>query len=150
MKFVGNHLARYAKQIIVKGPDECWGWNGRRNTHGYGVVEAPVFGRRVVKYAHRVAYETWHGQIAPGLDVMHTCHNPECTNPNHLRLGTRADNMRMSQVDGRLQRKIPLRDLSAIRERRAAGETLQSIADGYGCTKQAVRHMLNREVACLA
>lgn len=67
------------------GPDACWPWQGVRRPHGYG-----QFGRN--GHAHRHAYELAVESIPPGLVVMHTCDNPPCINPAHLRLGTLMDN----------------------------------------------------------
>jgi hypothetical protein len=83
------------------------------------------------------------GEIPAGKDVMHLCHNPACSNPAHLALGDRKENMRTSFEAGRLQRKIPLEALSQIRQQRARGVTLKAIGEMFGCTKQAIRHMLN-------
>lgn len=48
-------------------------------------------------YAHRVAYVEANGlkiEDIDGLVVRHLCDNPPCINPNHLELGTQADNLR--------------------------------------------------------
>lgn len=44
------------------------------------------------------------GPLPDGMDVMHLCHNRSCCNPNHLALGSRAENMAMSREAGRLKR----------------------------------------------
>lgn len=137
-----DHTEKYLALVIRTTPEDCWQWGGTTSSTGYGSIECAQDGRRVVKLAHRVSYELAKGPIPPGLDVMHLCHNPRCTNPAHLEAGTRRQNMQTSQAAGRLQRKIPLGDMPRIRARRLAGETLQAIANGYGCSKQAVRHML--------
>lgn len=76
-------------KVEKRGPDECWGWRAQKRWDGYG--------RFVVKqkpqWAHRFSYELHHGPIAKGMHVMHSCDTPECTNPKHLSLGTRAENM---------------------------------------------------------
>ena len=45
-----------------------------------------------MRTGHRVMYEACHGPIPEGKIILHTCDNPKCFNPNHLKLGTMLDN----------------------------------------------------------
>ena len=62
-----------------------------------GVIVVNGLGRAV----HRMAWEVAHGPIPDGLIVMHTCDNPPCCNPEHLKLGTHGDNNRDRIEKGR-------------------------------------------------
>lgn len=121
----------------------CWGWRHLLHRSGYGLLSHSSKNH----YAHRISYEMHVGPIPDGMDVMHLCHTPACSNPEHLTVGSRRDNMQSSRVAGRLQRKIPLDDMPLIHARRAAGESLQQIASLYGCSKQAIRHMIRSRPA---
>jgi hypothetical protein len=55
----------------------------------------------VQRRAHRVAWEIYCGEIPNNLHVLHTCDNPLCVKPDHLWLGTQADNMRDKALKGR-------------------------------------------------
>lgn len=67
-------------------PEGCWEYRGTRLVAGYGIVRR---GHR----AHRVSYEHFVGSIPSGMMVLHSCDNPPCVRPDHLRVGTAKDNM---------------------------------------------------------
>lgn len=89
--------ALWAKVDKSAGPTACWPWTRSKRWDGYGRVN--VHARQTM--SHRVAWEVTHGPIPAGLTVLHTCDNPPCCNPAHLRLGTHAENMADCSNKGR-------------------------------------------------
>lgn len=85
-----HFLDRFWCKVDVRGPDECWPWTAARTLAGYGGFQVGV---RVRDGAHRLAWKLTHAEDIPaGLEVCHSCDNPPCCNPAHLRLGTAKDN----------------------------------------------------------
>jgi len=86
---------------VEKGVD-CWLWKGAHNSCGRGTVT--IQDKSYV--AARVMYKL-HYEIDPGLlKVCHTCDNPSCVNPEHLWLGSQADNMADCKKKGRQRRVV--------------------------------------------
>lgn len=54
-----------------------------------------------VVYLHRMIYEECFGEIPDGKEVCHKCDNPKCINPEHLFIGTQADNINDMMAKGR-------------------------------------------------
>lgn len=77
---------RFWSKVSKSG--SCWQWMGEIKEPGYG--RAWVRGKR--KAAHRASYEFTHGPIPDNLQIDHTCHNPGCVNPSHLRPVTNKQN----------------------------------------------------------
>ena len=94
---------RFWEKVDVRGPDECWEWKANTVFGGYGSIStgSKNKGTRKENRAHRVAYTLVHGPIPTGLNVLHSCDNPGCVNPAHLRADTQSENLKESFTKGR-------------------------------------------------
>lgn len=86
----GDDDARWAQYATAGASGACWEWRGRRARRGYGVFHLDGKDR----LAHRVALERSGVVVPDDMFVLHSCDNPPCVNPAHLRVGSFEDNMR--------------------------------------------------------
>lgn len=82
----------------VKITETCWLWIGCLNECGYGSISTSS-GRTML--ANRASWLINRGDIPAGMKVLHTCDNPPCVNPDHLFIGTQADNIEDMVTKGR-------------------------------------------------
>lgn len=80
-------------QVDVKETnDDCWEWKKSKNNKNYGQISY----KKKIQRAHRLAYFFMHPEDnteeKQKLFVLHTCDNPPCCNPFHLKLGTTQEN----------------------------------------------------------
>lgn len=109
-------------------PDGCWIWKAGIGSHGYGSFR---WGQeKGHSTAHRYSFQLAHPNepIPEGVFVCHTCDNRRCVRPDHLWLGSAADNSRDASIKGRVARgerqyaaKLTEADVRAIRARYAIG-----------------------------
>lgn len=86
------------EQVVHERGSDCWWFPlGTTNHGGYKSFE---WNRKKI-LAHRFAYELFKGEIPNGMYVLHSCDTPPCVNPEHLRIGTNADNNRDRVEHGR-------------------------------------------------
>ncbi len=83
----------------VKKTDDCWEWQKSTCKGGYGRTRVPE--TRAQFRAHRIAYFLAFGKDPGDKFVMHKCDNPKCCRPDHLSLGTHAENMADMHNKGR-------------------------------------------------
>jgi hypothetical protein len=93
-------VARFHQNVTPGLPDECWEWQGGRNSRNgrktYGRLGSGQNGK---VYAHRLSVEL-DGRQVGDKDVLHTCDNPPCCNPRHLVVGTNEDNAQDARAKG--------------------------------------------------
>lgn len=140
-------------RISTQDTDDCWVYTGTTDKRGYGSVMVGgghPKGKRIK--VHRIAWAVFCNLgILPTPDqfVMHRCDNPPCVNPQHLQLGTCAENQKDMAVKGRSHRgekrskKLTEADVRSIRAWRAIGMKLKVIAGKFGITEQGVSSITN-------
>ncbi len=121
----------------------CWIWTRAVNNKGYGTVSV---GNQKAKYAHRMYYSEFKGEIPDGMEVCHKCDTPACVNPDHLFLGTHHENMMDSSKKGRI-RTTPrsgtrhhkaVFDNESLKYIRTSKESNKQLAEKFGCCKATV------------
>lgn len=134
---------------VDRKSNDCWVWIGSVDGGGYGICGR---GRDLPRRAHRASWVLHRGAIPDGLYVLHRCDTPRCVNPDHLFLGDARINAHDCIAKGRKVAKArlfrPLRRegqgiprgsarpraklteaiVAEMRARRAAGETVRSLA----------------------
>jgi hypothetical protein len=128
-------VARFYQKVKVGKPSECWEWQGAIIRNGYGQIGK--HGQKAY-YAHRISYELHKGPIPEGMYVCHSCDNKKCVNPNHLWVGTAADNSRDARVKGLTPRgggkkKLTPEAVSVLR----SGANVNEICIQYGVSDSA-------------
>ena len=147
----------------VQKSSGCWLWTGTILHDGYG-----QFDRR---RAHRVAWELTNGPIPKGQLILHRCDNPPCVRPDHLFLGTHAENMADMTSKGRgltgsrswlskhgqrakpgeahHMAKLTTEQVAEIRElyepnphRRPSAVSQRALAERFGVTQQTISRAL--------
>ena len=82
-----NPLHNFYEHVYIT--DTCWYWTGCLDKDGYGVSK---YNKKKTP-AHRVSWLLHNGNIKVGHYILHTCHNPMCVNPLHLKQGTQYENI---------------------------------------------------------
>lgn len=127
------------------GDGGCWLWKGYIRKNGYGSVT--IKGKSY--HTHVVSYKEYYNEEIPkGMCVLHSCNNPACINPAHLRLGTHQDNMDdMTNADR--QAKGSKNGNSVLNEDQVRqikillknGATKRSVAEAFGVSFNAIKDL---------
>lgn len=150
--------------VDVKRKEDCWEWLGntipsesKQSPQGYGRFRY----RGKARLAHRVAF-CLHNEIDittlewPERIILHTCDNPSCCNPYHLRLGTHAENMK--DCRGKKRQRSPRGEetntailnrvqVKAIRRRIVKGNvSLRQLALKYGVSRNTIYAIRDRKI----
>lgn len=161
---------RFWKQ--VQKTDSCWIWTASLNKHGYG----KAFYEGKTMSAHRLAYILTYGPVSDGINVCHSCDKDyptndasyrRCVRPDHLFLGTTADNMkdkaqkgrcnspagernganlhpdRVARGDNNGQSKVTSEQVLKMFEERKAGKSQKELSAEFGIQISTVSRILN-------
>lgn len=133
-------VARFWTKISAPSDFQCWVWQGRTNETGYGRFDDGT-------PAHRWAYEFFNGPVPRGKMVLHSCDNPPCCNPKHLRAGTHIENMQEAVDRARIHRgrhchnvRVTPEQVAYIR-RNPDGLKLKDIAAKFGIAKSTASYI---------
>ena len=144
---------RFLEKVIINPSSNCWEWIGTIFTTGYACFWFEGKNRK----ASRIAYEIFKGPITPGLCVLHFCDNRLCVNPDHLWLGSNADNSNDMKTKGRSSGGSPPGErngkakltnvlVTTLREEFSRGNMTQvELGKKYGITSQNVGQIISRK-----
>jgi hypothetical protein len=160
-------------KVRISEPEDCWPWAMAIQSKGYGVSRAPRQSGKKQMLAHRVALWIATGELRKGASSLHSCDNPACCNPNHLRWGTQRDNVRDAiarrrhknppnvranpewearriaatpRGEAHSNAKITTSDVSEIYRSRLSGQDFRSIAKRFNLDPSTVSDICNGTV----
>jgi len=157
-----DRILGHIERIPIAG---CWILMLALDQQGYPQIDVKVPVRKNIK-GHRASWIVHRGPVPDGMCVLHRCDVRCCVNPDHLFLGTVADNYADMRAKGRhahgkthgtftkpesfrtnkrrnVRRKLTEEQVIAIR---SDPRTHREIAAHYGCDKARVSRIKSRKV----
>lgn len=147
-----SKLELFWAQVDKSG--DCWIWTGRVTADGHGVTGRWSRSRTTDVKAHHISWFVAHGSWPPfGMVVRHRCDNARCVRPEHLELGTDADNVADRVARGRSAAgnrngrarltEAQVREVAALAD--AGVTSLAEIGRRFGVDHGTVRAIARRE-----
>lgn len=156
--FTPQEVIELIQSRIIVTENGCHEWQGPRTKDGYGQFgEYWLVEQYGIKLVHRMMVHVSTGFVFTSRDqqVMHSCHNRPCCNPQHLSVGTSAENMRQvverrlangfvpksalkrpgtghTKGEAHVNAKLTEAQVIEIRARRAAGEKAKDLGREFG------------------
>jgi len=143
-------------KVVIRGLDECWNWLGAHTPHGYATFSSSSIRKALgmTTRAHQVAFLLTRGYFNKSLHVLHSCDNPGCVNPMHLRQGSHSENMhdkvvrnrsRLNLLTGELHWASKL-DSAKVRAIRLDNRPQRVIAAEYGVAQTLIGDVKLRKI----
>lgn len=130
---------------VKKEENGCWIWRASKDKLGYGRI---IYGTRTTFLAHRLSYILFRGEISEGKLILHSCNKPSCVNPNHLRIGTDADNAKDKVIAGNSNKgkitsaKLTESDVQRIKEMVRLGTKYIDVAMEFNVHEETIGHII--------
>ena len=141
-----NQQARFWNH--VQKTESCWPWIGARHRNGYGAMN---YSGRIMR-VHRISWLINNGAIPEGKQILHTCDNPLCVNPDHLFVGTNSDNMadkvrkgRQAKGENQGSSKLQENSVREIRQKYQQGISQRELAKQYNVSTPAISQIVTKK-----
>jgi hypothetical protein len=135
-------VARFEAKLLRLPIAGCWLWTASTFENGYGML---IVNKKSCT-THRLAWKIFKGEIPNGMCVLHKCDVRCCVNPDHLFLGTYADNNKDCKAKGRHTKgsmmgtaKLTEEQVASIRSSR---NTQKQLAAQYGVSQSLISLIL--------
>lgn len=139
MKEIERRL--FANRLIDE--NGCWLWTKSCRANGYGQTSYRMGGKLRNVPVHRLAAHLWLNFDLDSLCVLHRCDVKRCFNPDHLFIGTEADNTADMVAKGRHRYSLPMQKPPDVVEEAlrlvAAGSSQRAAARQLGVSHTAVQ-----------
>lgn len=147
---------RFWAKVDVRGPDECWEWQGATTAAGYGKLWGGVDVGTTIQATHVAVLLATGEPVPAGMQVNHSCDNPPCVNAHHLSVGTQTANLLECVSRGRHRphrggakgsrhghSRLTEEQIPAIRARYAQGGiSLKRLGEEFGVSFGAVQRIV--------
>lgn len=134
----------------IEKTETCWKWTGGKDIKNYGIF----FYKGKTQLAHRTSLLIYERvkRLTPGLQVLHSCRDKSCVNPDHLREGTHTDNCHDKRRDGTNLTgdkchfsKLSWGDVNEIRKTKYNPYTPKQLATRYEVSISTIHNILNNK-----